>query len=330
MAVIGTPVGLAEPLPAVPGQGQGACEVPALTGSSTGGSVVKPTDIGGDQCFFNCDQVFANTRVTPTIKRGSLVEFELHPSFTDPGPYEYQLQFGRTGSNDSDDWIIVGTTAFDVSFLVDDTIRVYGKTSWTHYRVCLRTAAATYFSRPVDALGILGFADRRIFHELLRAQQLYLKKSDGVEGFLLKRRLFGQVCDQDCVDFLTGEVTNSQCPACFGSGFVGGYFSPIPCVYAALERKISHNDLDGGKSRGTVDDALRVKARMLAIPQMFENDVWVDKKNDHRWYIHQIEHASEYRGIPVAANVELRFAPFTDPIYDLEIDALLPEELLPV
>ena len=75
---------------------------------------------------------------------------------------------------------------------------------------------------------------------------------------------------------------------------------------------------------------LRVKARMLAIPQVFENDVWVDKTNDHRWYIHQIEHAAEYKGIPVASDIEFRFAPFSDPIYSIEIDALLPEELLPV
>ncbi len=327
MPVIGTPVDLATPASPVPGPGQ-TCEAPEITGTDIG-AIVKPTIVGGDQCFFNCDQIFANVRVTPTIKRGSLVEFELHPAFTDPGPYEFQLQFGRTGSNDSDDWTIVGTAVFDVSFLVDDEVRLYGKTGWAHYRVCLRTATATYFSRPVDVLGILDFQDRRVFMEIMRAQQLYLRKSNGTEGFLLKRRLFGQRCDQDCVDFLTGEVTNPQCPNCFGSGFVGGYFAPIPCIYAALGRKVSHNELDGGENRGTVDDKIRVKARILAVPQIFENDVWVDKKNDYRWYIHAIQSAAELRGIPIAVDAEFRFAPFTDPVYSFEIDAQVPAELLP-
>lgn len=327
MPVIGTPVDIADDPALVPGQ---AIDVPALTGEATGGVVVKPTVISGEDCIFNCDQVFANVRVTPTITRGSLIEWESHPSFTDPGPYDYQLQFGRTGSNDSDDWVPVGATAANATFLVDDTMRLFGKTNWAHYRICLRTPLATYFSRPVNALGILNFRDRRIFMEILRAQQLYLKKSEGTEGFLLKRRLFGAKCDNDCVDHITQEVTNPQCPNCFGSGFIGGYFDPIPCIYAALGLNASHNNLDDGEARGTVNDELRVAARMLAVPQLFENDVWVDKKNDHRWYVHKIQHIAELKGIPIAARVELRFAVFTDPVYSIDIDALLPEALLPV
>lgn len=328
MVVIATPIDTVGTLPLNTATSAASCDVTGVTGSEAGGcdAVVKPTVVGTN-CFFDCDQVFANVQALPTIKNGTLVQWEVHPSFTDPGPYEYQLQFGRTGNLDADDWEAVGLTAFNVSFLIDDDTRLYGKTNWTHYRVCLTTPVAKYFSRPIAALGNLGFQDRRIFMEIMRAQQIQLRKSDGSEGFLLKRRLFGPPCDADCIFEPTKEVINPQCSKCFGSGFAGGYFDPVSCIYVALSPNSSHNNLDGGKVVGTIEEGAVVKGRMLAVPAVFENDVWVDKKNDHRWYIHRIKNVVELRNIPIAIDVEFRFAPFTDPIYDFEILDQIPDLL---
>jgi len=67
---------------------------------------------------------------------------------------------------------------------------------------------------------------------------------------------------------------------------------------------------------------------MLMLPLISENDVWVSRKTDDRYYIRTIQNASEMRGVPLVANVELRPAPYTDVIYDVEIpqqDAWLQE-----
>lgn len=332
MPITATPVDTPTPLP--PGGDPVAlCEappVPQLSPDASCGVFVKPLDLSAENgCFFNCDEVFANIRVLPTIRQGTLVEWELHPNFRDAGPYEFQLQFGRTGDNDADDWAPVGASAFNVFMMIDDEQRVYGKTNWAHYRICLTTPLAQYFSRPVSSLGDLSFTDRRIFTTMLKAQMQMMRHMSGSgsrAGSLLKRRLFGTPCD--CLDKLTREVTDAECPLCYGTSFAGGYYDPIDCIYAAMHPNMSHNNLDGGRARGTIDEGLVVAARMLAVPQLFEEDVWVDPKNDNRWYLHKIQNAVEWRGVAIAVDVELRLAPYTDPIYEVDVPNLLPSELV--
>lgn len=326
MPVIATPVVSPSTSPSAPESGDGT-----IVCDSGGASGVFVRDVNlspSASCYFDCTEVFVNIQVTPTIKQGTLVEWELHPNFRDPGPYEYQLQFSRVGSNSADDWEPVGGTAENVFFMIDDVQRVYGKTNWAHYRICLNTPIAQYFSKPISSLGALSFKDRRILAELKRAQVTMFRSqtgTGGVAGALLKRRLAGDPCS--CLDPLTKEVTDAECTNCYGTGFAGGYYSPVGCVYAALERTTSHNNLDGGRVRGTVEEGLIVQARMLAVPQLFEEDLWINPKSDARWYLHQIQNEVEWRGIPVAVKVQLRLAPFTDPVYDIEVPDLLPTAL---
>jgi hypothetical protein len=268
----------------------------------------------------SCEDVFSEVIVLPTIAFGTRVQWTLHPQLRDPGPYEFALEWGRTGLPDADDWEQIGDSAYNVFFMVDDEQRVYGKTNWTHYRVRMTTPLATYYSRPTPADSTLSFSDRARWAAMVRAQQKLLRMEHGVNGYLLKRKLFGEPCPENCVDELTQEITNPQCPTCHGTGFLNGYFEPVDCVYAALSQKVSRNELDGGKARGTTDDMLRVKATILAVPQLFSYDVWVDHAKDARWFIHTIQNKAEYKGVAIVYEVELRLAPYSHHIYDIEID----------
>ena len=269
-------------------------------------------------CPVDCDWIFDRVLVRPHIVGGTRVEWTLHPNFNEPGPYEFQLQFGRTANQAADDWENVGLPVVDTYYAVDSQQRVYGKTQWTHYRILLTTTTATYASPPQRAMGVLSFQDWRRAREVIRQELLRFRVEAGQEGYLLKRRLYGEL-HTDCVDYQTQEVTADSCTICYDTGFVGGYFRPMECVWAELSRESSHNDLDAGAGRGTVNDGLRVAARMLAIPHLFENDVWVDKDTDRRWYIHAIENLVEIRGMPIVVQAELRLAPFTDVIYQFPL-----------
>lgn len=70
--------------------------------------------------------------------------------------------------------------------------------------------------------------------------------------------------------------------------------------------------------RGTVKDIV-VSGRMLMLPLIGEQDLWVSRQTDDRYYIHSIQDAAEMRGVPLIANVEMRPAAFTDVIYDIPI-----------
>lgn len=275
-------------------------------------------------CVYACEQVFANIEVLPTITFGTLVQWTLHSTFRDPGPYIYQLQTGRTGNPDADDWTNVGEPAEDVFYLVDSEQRVFGKTQWTYYVVQLETSQAIYRSQPISATGALSLKDLRVYNEMLRAHSKQLVKGDGQIGFLLKRRWHGEVCTK-CVDY-SGDVKSTRCSDCFATKFVGGYFNPVPCVYAALGRQGSHLHQEL-TVRGTVDDDLVTQARMLSLPLLTTKDVWIEQATDYRFEIHRIRELANWRGKPVVLSVELKRLPFTDPVYSFPVMEMLPAAL---
>lgn len=266
-----------------------------------------------------CSPIFTRVRVFPRIEGGTRVEWTLQSTFHDPPPHAFQLQVGRTANKDADDWETVGAPANDTFYLIDDEQRVFGQTQWTHYRVCLTTDFGTYFSEPVAALGDLPPRDWLNARELLRQHKFRMQKTHaGQEGYLLKRRLYGTQCP-DCVDPMTGECRKPDCTTCYNTTISGGYFAPIPCVYADFSLKAFRIELDEGQARGTVSD-INVTALMLAQPQMFERDVWVDRRSDRRYYVHPVEYAAALRGVPILIKAHLRQAPYSDIIYTFPIE----------
>ena len=148
-----------------------------------------------------------------------------------------------------------------------------------------------------------------------------MKKGPGGQlGYLLKRRISGQPCPI-CLDHMTDEITRpNDCPACFGTGFFCGYFYPIACVWADLSPRDVHYNQD--PHRGTIADTI-VKAHMANVWMLCEDDIWVNKVTDDRWYVHKITNTSEFKGVPVSADVELRLIPASDRVYEIAI----PEQL---
>jgi len=277
------------------------------------------------QCAFP----FKRLLIDHYIRGATQVTWELDSSFHDPEPHTYQLQAGRTASNDSNDWVDVGTSAEDVTTLADDEQRLHGKRLITHYRIKLMTPVTTYFSDPEPVYGLLSKRDWRLAREVVRKERLRHRYASQ-EGILLKRRRFGARCDA-CRDTLTEEVTDSDCPECYGTGFEVGYHVPVPFQLWDLQPETIKEDRDANRMRGsTRDTALR--ARVLGCIQLNKHDAWVHASNDQRWIVHTIQHAAEMRGVPLVMQVELRLAPYTHAVYDVEVGgepAALPGPVLP-
>lgn len=264
--------------------------------------------------------VFGRIRVRPTIQFGTVVEFLLRPEFTQS--YQAVLEVGHTASGTADDWTPVGLPAENATLLVDDTQRVYGKTQWTHYRIRLHTATGDYLSQPQHCWGDLSQRSWRLVLNRERIWRVQLERTvRGQRGFLLKRRLVGARPEpgQGIIDYQTFEVLDPQAAETRGTEFLGGYYRPIPCVYADLSGKARREHQDDGGMRGTVNDLPRVSALFLAVPQLDSYDVWVSANNDFRWAIHTIEHTEELDGVPIVVMAELRLLPFTDPVYSIPL-----------
>jgi len=278
-----------------------------------------------EACPADCAWIFDRVRVTPTIKHGARIEWALHPQFADALPHTFQLQVGTTGLAEADDWANVGLPATNTFFLLDDTPRIFGKTQWIHYRIAMTTAEdGPYYSAPQHAWGDLSFTYWRKLRNVMRLWEVKFKKTHaGQLGYLLKRRVAGPqpTPGEGIIDYLTGEVVNPQSATTVGTEYIDGYYDPVECIYAQLDRVIRREHL---KPDEGMENKIQVGAKMLAVPQLDSYDVWVDKDTDFRWAIHTIQHLVEVQGVPAVLQVELRLLPFTDPIYQLEIADQLP------
>lgn len=271
---------------------------------------------GCQPCPSQCESVFDRVVVSYLVKGGARIMWELLDTFPDPMPFTFQLQVGRTNNPDADDWEDVGLPVDNQFFAVDPEKRVWGKTNWTHYRVKLITINGTYFSVPTFGLGTLNKRDWKLAREIVRKERL-IHRLGSEEGYLLKRRVTGIPC-RTCLDFQTREVRDPNCASCFATGFECGYFFPMACIFANTSPHSHRTHLDEGKARGTVNDIV-VQARMLLTDLLFEDDLFINKVTDDRYYIHKVDHIAEMRGVPLIGNVELRPIPFSSIIYEIVI-----------
>jgi len=265
----------------------------------------------------DCYNVFDMVHVSYLIRGGSRVMWTLVDTFTDPTPWVFQLQVGHGGTQTADDWENVGLPITNSVYAVDPGQENYSTVSLPfYYRVKLTTSVGVYYSDPTIKTGILSVKDWRIAKEIVRKEKLRFKHTSQ-DGYLLKRRAMGADCPI-CLDFQTLETTNPYCPQCWGTGKECGYFYPVGCIWADLSPQSQNMNIDNQGMRGTVQD-IKITARMLMLPLIGEQDVWVSRKTDDRYYIHAIQHTTEIRGVPLVATVELRPAPFSDVVYRIAI-----------
>lgn len=267
-------------------------------------------------CQVECPQAFRRLIVRHVVRGGSTIQWELLDNFTDPEPHQFTLFAGHTANPLADDWTQVGLPANNVWYLTDDMQRLHGSQPWTHYRVRLVTPKATYWATPTSIYGNLSFHDWRLAKEIIRKQRLKFRYS-GSDGFLLKRKVYGDPCTE-CLNFQTGRPQDGQCPVCYGTGILGGYYDPIPCSYVEFEEDQGFR-ARVDEQRGSVGEMVAT-VRMLADPMLFEDDVWVDKDTDQRWLIRDIKSESDMRAVPmVYYPVKIRLAEFSDVIYRFPI-----------
>lgn len=277
---------------------------------------INPLDCG--RCQEECGNPFLRVWVHHAMLGGSLIAWELQPDFDDPGPWSFQLQVNQVPIVDDEDWISVGLPVdHNATFLIDDEQRIFGTLNFTHYRIELRTDLGVYYSEPYPCFGALSFRDWRIASDIVRREKLRLNYGAGAEGYLLKRKIRGRPCTA-CVDPLTGECSEPDCLVCFGTTICGGYYSPLPCVFADLKPR-SHHVATEGSPRGTVGDITMAGVRLLAALQPFEEDVWVNKYSDERWIIHDVQNIAEWRGIPLVANVRMDLLPATHVLHKYQL-----------
>jgi hypothetical protein len=241
-----------------------------------------------------------------------LVQWRLSPSFKIPGDQEhYYLEFARAG----DDWERLNTLPIvDECCATDAASRRVGIRSNAYYRVVLDDGINEYPSQPAHLRGKLNTHDWLVAREIMRGTSIHLQKGNGNFGWLLKRRHEGLPCPHTDPD--TGEPIGC-CDDCYGTGYVGGYYKPIPYwvdLGANINRFTVHPDL------GPLDPSQN-NTFALAWPELEEYDIWVDADTNTRYLVDQIDEAVKIRDVPMVYGIRTVFKelPRSDEAYGIPL-----------
>jgi hypothetical protein len=116
--------------------------------------------------------------------------------------------------------------------------------------------------------------------KFVRDALVALKKVIGTEVAILKRLRWGEQCS--CVAS-TGQPTRSNCPECFGTSFVGGYWEPV-YGYAQLgSQPVSVTTALQGKV-----ERREVTIMMSNVPQVESDDILVFIRSDRRFQVKHV------------------------------------------
>lgn len=258
---------------------------------------------------------FRRVSVDHMVRGTSRIWWQLEPLFNEPGPYSFQLQYGRTGLRDTVDWKNIGAPVTNGYAAEDPAWHEGGYDLLAHYRVILTTPNNKYVSQAANCFGELTERDWLLSREVIRKEQLR-HRLVSVSGFLIKPYRFGKFCKR-CRDQLTQEVTDSDCPQCNGTGFEVGYHPPLAMQCWDLSPQIIQEDVSDTK--GTTRENAYVEARVIGFPALNKNDIWVNSTTDERWRIEAIQVAAAMRGVPIIYTVRMGLLPFGNPVYAIEV-----------
>lgn len=264
------------------------------------------------------DRIFPFRRVSVDhmVRGVTRVWWQLEPLFNDPGPYQFQLQFGRTGLRDTFDWKDVGAPVENGYVALDPTFRAIGYDLTTHYRVVLTTPNKTYISQAANCFGELAEKDWLFAREIIRKEKLR-HNIVSAPGYLLKPMRYGKLCKL-CRDPLTQELTDANCPQCSGTGFEVGYHPPLPVQCWDLSLQTIAEQVDS-ELKGATRDNPYVTARVLGFPALNKGDIWVNGSSDERWLVDTIQVVAAIRNVPVVYSVKMGLVPLNNSIYALEV-----------
>jgi len=175
----------------------------------------------------------------------------------------------------TDEFIVVGETLGDTEFL-DEQRRIDAQAAncWYAIKVEDLDNGEFWFSSPQPVGTSLRKREWLIARELIRRETMRLiKRRAGVRGWLLRRRIAGPVCTY-CSSPETGQVTRPDCPYCYGTTFLGGYYPPQE-MWVEMNADTVLRRVD--PEQGAIADFQKT-FRCLAYPLPHPNDYWVSAK----------------------------------------------------
>jgi len=253
---------------------------------------------------------FKHIDIVPGYARGFSYRWDVAGSFSDPGPWTFHVESGPAVDGP---WERISPALVNQYSWADTETRVVGKDAVLYFRVSLVTPKGTYASHVMMPYGDLGRREYLIAREIMRKELLVAKQNNGVPVQLWTVSTYGPKCTH-CIDPVSGNVTNSKCPFCFGTGRDPGYHGPYAAWGTFSSAK--HTVQSSQSGSGVVAPA-DFSIRMIGSPQVKKNDVVIDVTQDKRYYVDLVDVTAELRRVPIVQVLTVHEAPVSDIAYRL-------------
>lgn len=115
--------------------------------------------------------------------------------------------------------------------------------------------------------------------EIRRRNDLYLRRFVGVPAGILIQKTFGQRCGS-CYDQIKSRLKSSKCLACYGAGFLGGYFPQINFPLASSPSPELVAILETGEKQPN-----QTNFWTGFYPAISPRDIIVEFRDQHRWRV---------------------------------------------
>lgn len=255
------------------------------------------------------EQPFISVAVVPTYgKLQAQIHWQTKPGFEDG---KFVVLRSPDGLND---WKEIGIIERG-NTLVDPDLITDGKLSILYYQVILTKLGKRYDSNVINTLGDVTREEFGAAYFIM--QQEYRKLSQCTRINISKMRTTARRCPS-CTDADTGQqIGISLCEVCYGTGFEGGYWPSVISFMQVLTQS-PLVQVDSAEGAGSTDPST-YKCRMLAFPQLIQNDLVTDAKSDRRYLVGEAELSSLKGKIPVVATVQLTLLRHSDVRYKLAL-----------
>lgn len=254
------------------------------------------------------DPAITKVDVYPDYSRGFTFTWSVNPDLEEPGPWEFLVQ---SGQSETGGWRDISPVLSGVSaWSSNGGIRV-GKGYALFFRVLMRTGSGVHVSHVVTPYGDLGRQEFLIGRDVMRREMLHCRKLAGVEVDLYRQGSWGPWCP--CRDPVTGQVRDSHCPNCLGTGRLPPYHGPFRtwCLFS----EDSRHSLEHAQGGMGMSEQRAFSARMVASVPLAKNDVVHDVRSGKRYYVDRPSIVAEIRRVPLVQSCVVNEVAVTDPVY---------------
>jgi hypothetical protein len=188
-------------------------------------------------------------------------------------PPTFQVSIADTESGPWTPLLVTKTT--DLFLLGAGTQRLNMQPALTWFKLGVYDGATLKIeSRAMDSRNGMSRQQYLRYREILRRHRLYFDKGPVNPGFLVRRKIYGTKCNV-CMDPILSSPASSECGTCYGTGIIGGYFTPVRMTAdwaAGVVPRVSNTS----KESPGPQQIQKTSIRIFGYPDAKSEDLWFD------------------------------------------------------